>query len=164
MNGNAQIVRACASATSRWSWATTANALSSSGRALSIISSLLSHLTMSCLPAYSGIYRARQISHDANAGALTLILKKSAAFACGAATSTSVTTPRSKLSTFQSSVPGHRKKFAQQHNRGWRGSISQSSRKSVCEKCNKDSEFLGLSVGAYTCFRDGNQADLQKGE
>ena len=44
------------------------------------------------------------------------------------ATSTSVTTPRPKRSTSHISAPEHRKKFAKQRNRSWRGSISHDRR------------------------------------
>jgi membrane-bound lytic murein transglycosylase B len=78
---------------------------------------------MSC-PTFSGTYRAMQRSLVANAAALRLIMKKLSASACGAATSTSATTPRPKLTTSQISVPEHRQKFVKQRNRSWRGSIS----------------------------------------
>jgi len=63
-----------------------------------------------------------QISHVANAGALTRIAKTLSASASGAATSTLVTTPRQKLSTSFISAPRHRQNFVKQRNRSWRGS------------------------------------------
>src|ERR1039458_7926326 len=74
-------------------------------------------------PTFSGTYRAMQRSLVASAGALTPILTKLSATAYGAATSTSVTTQRPKLSTSYIFAPKHRQNFAKQRNRSLHGSI-----------------------------------------
>jgi hypothetical protein len=78
-----------------------------------------------------------QRGHIVNAGALTLIMKKLLASAYGAATSTLVTTPRPKRSTSYISAQEHRKKFAKQRNRGWRGSIRPERGERLAPSCHK---------------------------
>jgi len=76
------------------------------------------------LSAFVGDLTSNAEKLAANAGARTPILKMLSAPAYGAATSTSVTAPRSKISTSRIIAPVHRKNFAKWRSRSWRGSIN----------------------------------------
>jgi tetratricopeptide (TPR) repeat protein len=85
-------------------------------------------------------------------------MKKLSASACGAATSTSVTTPRSKLSTSYISAPEHRQNFAWYLKLSWHGSISYAAftaRELMDVKLRDETRYLPLVEEGADLFGAG---------